>query len=31
VLDAWRRRVIGRAMATHPRTELFLAATNMAL
>ena len=31
VLDAWSRRVIGWAMATHLRTELVLAALNMAL
>ena len=31
VLDAWSRRVIGWAMATHLRTELVLAALDMAL
>jgi putative transposase len=31
VLDAWSRRVIGWAMATHLRTELVLEALNMAL
>jgi len=31
VLDAWSRRVIGWAMATHLRTELVLAALNMAV
>jgi putative transposase len=31
VLDAWSRRVIGWAMATHLRTELVLAALEMAL
>jgi putative transposase len=31
VLDAWSRRVIGWAMASHLRTELVLAALNMAL
>ena len=31
VLDAWSRRVIGWAMATHLRTELVLDALNMAL
>ena len=31
VLDAWSRRVIGWAIATHLRTELVLAALNMAL
>ena len=31
VLDAWSRRVIGWAMATHLRTELGLAALDMAL
>ena len=31
VLDAWSRRVVGWAMATHLRTELVLAALNMAL
>jgi putative transposase len=31
VLDAWSRRVIGWAMAMHLRTELVLAALNMAL
>jgi putative transposase len=31
VLDAWSRRVIGWAMATHLRTELVLTALNMAL
>jgi putative transposase len=31
VLDAWSRRVIGWAMAAHLRTELVLAALNMAL
>ena len=30
VLDAWSRRVIGWAMATHLRTELVLAALDMA-
>jgi putative transposase len=31
VLDAWSRRIIGWAMATHLRTELVLAALDMAL
>jgi len=31
VLDAWSRRVIGWAMATHLRTELVLTALDMAL
>ena len=31
VLDAWSRRVVGWAMAGHLRTELVLAAINMAL
>ena len=31
VLDAWSRRVIGWAMETHLRTELVLAALNMAV
>ena len=31
VLDAWSRRVVGWAMATHLRTELVLAALDMAL
>jgi putative transposase len=31
VLDAWSRRVVGWAMATHLRTELVLDAFNMAL
>jgi len=31
VLDAWSRRVIGWAMATHLRTELVLAALDMAV
>jgi putative transposase len=31
VLDAWSRRVIGWAMATHLRTELVLDALNMAV
>jgi putative transposase len=31
VLDAWSRRVVGWAMAMHLRTELVLAALNMAL
>src|SRR5438552_4224378 len=31
VLDAWSRRVVGWAMATHVRTELVLEALNMAL
>jgi putative transposase len=31
VVDAWSRRVIGWAMATHLRTELVLAALNMAV
>jgi putative transposase len=31
VVDAWSRRVIGWAMATHLRTELVLEALNMAL
>jgi putative transposase len=31
VLDAWSRRVVGWAMATHLRTELVLEAFNMAL
>jgi putative transposase len=31
VLDAWSRRVVGWAMATHLRTELVLAALEMAL
>ena len=31
VLDVWSRRVIGWAMATHLRTELVLAALNMAI
>jgi putative transposase len=31
VLDAWSRRVVGWSMATHLRTELVLAALNMAL
>jgi putative transposase len=30
VLDAWSRRIIGWAMATHLRTELVLDALNMA-
>jgi putative transposase len=31
VLDVWSRRVVGWAMATHLRTELVLAALNMAV
>lgn len=31
VLDAWSRRVVGWAMATHLKTELVLAALNMAI
>ena len=31
VVDAWSRRVVGWSMATHLRTELVLAALNMAL
>lgn len=31
VLDAWSRRVVGRAMASHLRTELVLAALDMAV
>jgi putative transposase len=31
VLDAWSRRVIGWAMETHLRTELVLAALDLAL
>lgn len=31
VLDAWSRRAVGWSMATHLRTELVLAALNMAL
>jgi putative transposase len=31
VLDAWSRRVVGGAMATHLRTELVLAALDMAV
>jgi len=31
VLDAWSRKVVGWAMATHLRTELVLDALNMAL
>jgi putative transposase len=31
VLDAWSRRVVGWAMATHLRTELVLEALNMAI
>ena len=31
VLDVWSRRVVGWSMATHLRTELVLAALNMAL
>jgi len=31
VLDAWSRRIVGWAMATHLRTELVLAALNMAV
>src|SRR5205807_133668 len=31
VLDAWSRRVVGWAMATHLRTELVLEALNLAL
>jgi putative transposase len=31
VIDAWSRRVVGWAMATHLRTELVLEALNMAL
>src|SRR6185436_1289021 len=31
VLDAWSRRVVGWAMATHLRTELVLEALSMAL
>jgi putative transposase len=31
VLDAWSRRVVGWAMATHLRTELVLAALHMAI
>jgi putative transposase len=31
VLDAWSRRIVGWAMATHLRTELVLAALDMAL
>lgn len=31
VLDAWSRRVVGWAMATHLRTELVLDALDMAL
>src|SRR5690606_15863794 len=31
VIDAWSRRVIGWAMATHLRTELVLDALNMAV
>jgi putative transposase len=31
VLDAWSRKIVGWAMATHLRTELVLDALNMAL
>ena len=31
VVDGWRRRVVGRAMATHLRTELVLDALDMAI
>ena len=31
VLDVWSRRIVGRAMATHLRTELVLEALNMAV
>ena len=31
VLDGWRRRVVGWAMATHLKTDLVLAALNMAI
>jgi putative transposase len=31
VLDAWSRRIVGWAMATHLRTDLVLAALNMAV
>lgn len=31
VLDVWSRRIVGWAMESHLRTELVLAATNMAL
>jgi putative transposase len=31
VMDAWSRRIVGWAMATHLRTELVLAALNMAV
>ena len=31
VMDAWSRRIVGWAMATHLRTELVLDALNMAL
>ena len=31
VLDAWSRRIVGWAMASHLRTELVLEALNMAL
>jgi putative transposase len=31
VMDAWSRRIVGWSMATHLRTELVLAALNMAL
>ncbi len=31
VLDAWSRRIVGWAMATHLRTELVLDALNMAV
>ena len=31
VLDAWSRRVVGWAMATHLKTDLVLAALNMAI
>ncbi len=31
VLDAWSRKIVGWAMATHLRTELVLSALNMAL
>lgn len=31
VLDAWSRRIVGWSMATHLRTELVLAALNMAV
>jgi len=31
VLDAWSRKIVGWAMATHLRTELVLAALNMAI